>query len=87
MPIDLSIIGKEGRVLFRTWKKEQTRYDSAKIRKEFKERDGNLDKYNAEIRSMNEKYRKAIKKEEKNKRSNERIGKNEKRRRTFVKNC
>ena len=57
MPINLSVIGKEGRSLFRTWKKEQARYDTAKVRKEFKERDGNLDKYNAEIRSMNEKYR------------------------------
>jgi len=64
MPIDLSIIGKEGRTLFRTWKKEQARYDTAKVRKQFKDRDGNLDKYNAEIRTMNEKYRKAIKKEE-----------------------
>ncbi len=64
MPIDLSVIGKEGRSLFRTWKKEQARYDTAKVRKEFKERHGNLDKYNAEIRTMNEKYRKAIKKEE-----------------------
>jgi hypothetical protein len=65
MPIDLSVIGKDGRIMFREWKKEQSRYDTARVRKQFKDKYGNLDKYNAEIRSMNDKYRKAIKKEEK----------------------
>lgn len=65
MPIDLSVIGKDGRIMFREWKKEQSHYDTARVRKQFKEKYGNLDKYNAEIRSMNDKYRKAIKKEEK----------------------
>ena len=64
MPFDLKLLGKEGRRMFREWKKEQAQYDTEKVRKQFKDRDGNLEKYDKEIRSMNEKYRKVFKEEE-----------------------
>ena len=61
MPIDIRMIGKEGREMFHKWKKEQDYYNSAKIRKQFKDKSGNLDNYNNKVRKMNEYYRKELK--------------------------
>jgi len=43
MPIDIRMIGKEGREKFRMWKKEQDYYNSARVRKQFKDKDRNLE--------------------------------------------
>ena len=61
MPIDIRMIGKEGRVMFSKWKKEQDYYNSARVRKQFKDKDGNLDNYNNKVRKINEYYRKELK--------------------------
>ena len=64
MPIDFSILGKEGRLVEKEWKSEIKKHNSYAVKNKFhKER--KMDDWNAKLNSMNADYRKKLKSIEK----------------------
>lgn len=63
MPVDFNVLGKEGKQLFREWKEKVKKHNSYSVKNEYHKRQ-KMDLWNKELNQMNEKYRKAIKKEE-----------------------
>lgn len=60
MPIDLSVLGKEGRQLNKEWKEDVKKHNSYSIKNKFhKER--KMNEWNAKLISINNHYRKQLK--------------------------
>lgn len=65
MPIDLKLLGIEGRELNREWKESVKKHNSYSVKNKFhKER--KMDEWNAKLNSINTHYRNKLKKIEKN---------------------
>ena len=64
MPVDINLLGKDGKQLFREWKEKVRKHNSYLVKNKYhKER--KMDSWNKELNEMNEHYRKALKNEEK----------------------
>ena len=60
MPVDLKLLGKDGKQLFREWKEKVKKHNSYLVKNKYhKER--KMDKWNQELNELNDHYRKVLK--------------------------
>ena len=60
MPVDLKLLGKDGKQLFREWKEKVKKHNTYQVKNKYhKER--KMDVWNQELNELNDHYRKALK--------------------------